>query len=343
MVERGARFVPAERAREIDEHACGRGSNGEGFSRARRQPPSNGEEAEMKRLRYLFLAALAGFAVLPVAQVYTSGAPWIQKLEVRNNDLAAVQGKGVAGTAINIYYRQRNFKEGYWDVSEPGVDPFSWCSWLNNGNAIYLGSAVVDAYGNWRLQGLDTQIMPPLTGGNQCGSGLLTEFQLQSAYGVAVPDIKWLNVRKPGNQVATIAGAIEFANQVAAGVADGPNDVVDADHPWTIDRDDDGTDLCLTNLGCGARVSWKASAGTFASPSIQMRDDSPLLGPRDQEFSYVTGMIQGHMPGGSVLAVAHVDRPNPAPQVRVDLNIKGLEKLNICDSLGFFDFLTNLL
>src|SRR5262249_46239184 len=95
--------------------------------------PRNGGEAEMKRLRYLFLAALAGFAALPVTQVYTSGAPWIQKLEVRNNDLTAVQGKGVPGTAMNVYYRQRNFKEGYWDESVPGVDPFSWCNWLNGG------------------------------------------------------------------------------------------------------------------------------------------------------------------------------------------------------------------
>src|SRR5262245_41531711 len=119
----------------------------------------------MRRLRYLVLAALGVFAALPVAQVYTSGEPWIEKMELRNNDLTALQGKGVPGTQISVYYKQRNFRQGdSW---------LAWCDWLNQGNEILYGSAVVGGAGTWRLQG-DTQVLPGAADGT-CASGVLTQ------------------------------------------------------------------------------------------------------------------------------------------------------------------------
>src|SRR5262245_16445905 len=135
---------------------CRRGSESGGSSRARRSAPAGfRKDIAMRRIRYLVLAALGVFAALPVAQVYTSGAPWIQKMELRTNDLVALEGRGVPGTAIDIYYRQRNFKQGI-ASGGAGCGPlfplcFEWCDWLNGGNAIRLGSAQATAAGSWRL------------------------------------------------------------------------------------------------------------------------------------------------------------------------------------------------
>jgi hypothetical protein len=305
----------------------------------------------MRRIRYLALAALGVFAALPVAHVYTSGAPWVEKMEIRNNDLVGLQGRGVPGTQIGVFYRQRNFKQGcYCDADIAcavacvvGGAVFEWCGWLFNGGAIFLGSTVVSGAGTWRLQELDTQVLPGTAAGRTCATGVLTQIELQSQYGnVSVPNVKGLDMLDSDAAHQLVGAGIEFANQVAIGVADGPNDVQDAVAPWTIDTDDDGADLCVNGIGCGAPVSWKlrGSPGTFQPPSIQVRDDSPVIGPRDQEFSHVMGMIQGHKPGGSVLAVAYVPRPAPlGPVINVNVDVKGLEDLGGCSSSSrFFDF-----
>ena len=49
-------------------------------------------------------------------------------------------------------------------------------------------------------------------------------------------------------------------------------------------------------------------------------------------------MMTGHRPGGSVIMAAELNRPALGPTFNVNLNIKGLEKFNLCDSKKFFDF-----
>src|SRR5262245_3110716 len=166
----------------------------------------------MRRIRYLVLAALGVFAALPVARVYTSGAPWVEKMEIRNNDLIGLQGRGVPGTQIGIYYRQRNFTQG----CAPSIDfvacvkhgnintdfwfeNFELCDWLFDGNPIQLGSAVVTGGGTWRLQGLDTQVLPGVAQGGwpTCASGVLTQIELHSQYGnISVPEVVYLQMRE---------------------------------------------------------------------------------------------------------------------------------------------------
>jgi hypothetical protein len=322
----------------------------------------------VRRIRYLVLAALGVFAALPVAKVYTVGAPWVEKMEIRTNDLVGLQGKGVPGTNILVYYKQRNFIQGCsWDSSAapddtaschiPAPKPlkgaawrFTWCDWLANGTALYLGSAVVNGAGTWQLQWPGTQVLPGAVTGRTCSTGVLTEIFLYSQYGdVSAPEMQYLQVDERGGSVMQldlthrrVGGRIVGANQVAAGVADGPNDVQDATAPWTLDTDEDGTDLCESGLGCGAPVWWKlGGGGTFEPSRIEVRDDSPLVGPRDQEFGHVMGMIQGHKPGGSVLAAAYVARPAPlGPTINVNLDMNGASVSGAgCDaSGGYFDF-----
>jgi hypothetical protein len=273
----------------------------------------------MKRMRYLALAALGVFVALPVAKVYTVGAPWIERIEVRNNDLSALQGRGVPGTVIEVRYQQRNFRQGF----STGTPLFEWCGWLLP-NALPLGTAVVTAAGTWRLQGLDRQVLPAEVEGRTCATGVLTHIELHSEYGdVSVPEVQNLNL-PPGTTHRHIRGAVQFANQVAIGIADGPQDVQDGANPGAVDVDEDGIDLCESGLGCGTPVSWSSSGGLFISPTIEVRDDSPLFGPRDPEFNHVMGMIQAHKPGGSVLAVAYVPRPapplGPILNINVDIN-----------------------
>jgi hypothetical protein len=297
------------------------------------------------------LAALGVFAALPVAKVYTSGAPWIERIELRTNDLKELHGRGVPGTAVDVYYRQRNFKQGCTSCSEPietclvcAALPFEWCSWLNGGNAIFLGSTQVNPLGTWQLLDRDLQVLPGNAAGRTCATGVLTQIELRSQYGdFSVPDVMSVDMvdvtGDAGHQ--RLGATIEFANQVAVAVADGPNDVQDATAPWTIDTDEDGVDLCESGLGCGALVRWRlAGGGTFQPPSIEVRDDSPIVGPRDQEFGHVMGMIQGHKPGGSVLAAAYVSRPTPVgPALNVNVDIKADIGLGCSSSGGYFDFL----
>src|SRR5262245_44439914 len=292
----------------------------------------------MRRMRYLALAALGVFAVLPVAKVYTVGAPWIERMEIRNNDLSALQGRGVPGTIIDVYYRQRNFRQGF-----PATAPlFEWCGWLLGGNALRLGTTQVTEAGTWRLQGLDAQVLPAEVEGRTCATGVLTQIEVRSQYGdVSVPDVQNLNL-PAGTTHRHIRGAVEFANQVAIGIADGPTDVQDAANPGAVDTDEDGIDVCESGLGCGAPVSWSSSEGMLISPSIEVRDDSPLFGPRDPEFTHVMGMIQAHKPGGSVVAVAYVPRPapplGPILNINVDINADIDLDLSLCSGPTLFKF-----
>jgi hypothetical protein len=284
----------------------------------------------MSRLRWFALLALIGFVATPAARVYTADAPMIDRLQVNFNDLSALVGHGVPGTFLSVYYLQRNFKEG----SPDGTDPFSWCAWKFGGGRILLGSTVVNSMGIWHLDNLDVMILPSIPDGTSCAGGLKTEFQIDSLYGNnSAPTAHWLNLRRPTGNTGTVAGGIQGAYRVAAMVTDGPDD---GDTAFMRDVDEDGADLCSNGIGCGANVTWKCSGGTFQCPQTTVYDASTII-QNDHEFPFVLGMIAGHKPGGSVVMAAELNRPALGPTFNVNLRIKGLDKLSLCDTKKFFD------
>ena len=286
----------------------------------------------MSRLRWFALLVLVGFVATPAARVYTAEAPMIDRISLTTNDITLIEGHGVPGTFLSAYYRQRNFKEGTPD----GANLFSWCAWKFGGARIYLGSTFVDGYGAWKLSGLDVQALPSIPDGTSCAGGLKTELEIDTfeAAGSA-PTAHWLNLRRPTPNTGTVSGGIQGAYRVAAMVTDGPDD---GDAPFQHDVDEDGADLCKNGIGCGANVTWKCSGGTFQCPQTTVYDASTVI-QNDHEYPFVLGMMTGHKPGGSVIMAAELNRPALGPTFNVNLKIKGLDKLNLCDSKKFFDFL----
>src|SRR5262245_24344684 len=283
----------------------------------------------MQRFRLLVLAALVGFAATPVARVYTAGPPMIDRMQILFNDLHGLQGIGVPGTPVTVRYRQRNFREG---VPSATSDPFQWCAWKNNGNPITPGATTVGADGRWTLDNLDLMILPSVADGGSCGSGVKTEFLLDSPYGAgSTPVAYWLDVDRPSQQTGTVMGSLEYADRAAVAVADGPDD---GDTPYARDVDEDGVDLCTSGIGCGTRVTWKCNGGTFQCPQTTVHDGSTIF-DADREYPFVVGMMAGHKPGGSVLMAAEINRPALGPTFHVDLDIGGLPHCNN----KFFDFL----
>ena len=57
-------------------------------------------------------------------------APLIYRVTTNNNDLDSVEGLAPPGALVELWYKQRNFREG----TTAGADPFSWCAWKNNGS-----------------------------------------------------------------------------------------------------------------------------------------------------------------------------------------------------------------
>ncbi len=283
----------------------------------------------MRRFRQLVLIALLGFAATPVARVYTAGPPMIDQMQVLFNDLKSLRGEGVPGTLVTARYRQRNFREGGLNDAS---DPFGWCAWKNNGNALVLGSTIVGSTGRWALDNLDVSVLPSIADGGSCGGGLKTELLLDSVYGAgSAPVSTWLNVEKPTQQTGTVMGSLEFANRAAIAIADGPDD---GDTPFPRDVDEDGIDLCASGIGCGTKVSWKCNGGTFQCPQTTVHDGSSITAT-DREYPFVVGMLAGHKPGGSILMAAEVSRPALGPTFHIDLDIGGLPN---CGN-KFFDFL----
>jgi hypothetical protein len=285
----------------------------------------------MSRLRWFALLALVGFVAAPAARVYTADAPMIDRIVVSTNDVTQLVGHGVPGTYLAVYYKQRNFKEGAPD----GADPFSWCAWKFGGNRILLGSTIVNGVGNWVLSGLDVMVLPSVPDGSSCAGGLKTEFEIDSTFGGgSAPTGHWLNLRRPTSNTGTVAGGIQGAHRVAAMVTDGPDD---GDTPFLHDVDEDGADLCANGIGCGANVTFKCSGGTFQCPQTTVYDASTVI-QNDHEYPFILGMMTGHKPGGSVIMAAELSRPALGPTFNVNLKIKGLDKLNLCDTKKFFDF-----
>src|SRR5262249_47820324 len=156
----------------------------------------------------------------------------------------SVEGLGTPGRVVQVWARQRNFRDGTPD----GPDVFQWCGWKNNGNATFVGAAVVTPHGGFRLTNLRAQtttimLFPPSGGDDVCRGGLYTELLLKecdTAQGgnctqSDVPTMHYLNVRQLPGSVGAAAGKISGADQAAIAVADGPNDgpefsdVVDVD------------------------------------------------------------------------------------------------------------------
>src|SRR5262245_5008883 len=226
----------------------------------------------MQRLRQFVLSVLLAFAALPVAHVYTAGPPVIDKMHILFNDLRALHGSGIPGTPLTVRYRQRNFREGQPD--DPS-DPFAWCAWKNNGNALVAGTTTVGADGRWTLGNLDLPVLPSVPDGTACAGGLKTEFLIDSPYAIGeAPVAYWLDVNRPTQQTGTVMGALEFADRAAIAVADGPDD---GDTQFARDVDEDGVDLCASGLGCGHKVTWKCNGGTFQCPQTTVHDGSSVF------------------------------------------------------------------
>lgn len=293
----------------------------------------------MRILRLASVGALVLLVAAPVPRVYTSGEPKIGRFVILAGDLKEVWGTGLPGSRVYVDYRQRGFRE---DESN-----FSFCTWNNGGNWLGAGPIVtVGSDGLWSVTGLDVMVYPTVIGQQRCDAAAYTEFRVavagQPQPPLTPPELLMMNVRSPDGSDRWVEARVRSADQVALGVADGP-DMPGTQHPGEPDADEDGIDLCNTRgLGCGADVTWRKDSGyTFFAPKI-IEDDGSVFGiPNivDAEFDFVTGMVQAHRPSYSFLAVATLPRwraaKGPTLQVNVDVNFDFQAS---CGN-SFFDFL----
>src|SRR4030095_14661520 len=108
-------------------------------------PPRIEQEVFMSKRKSLVVFAAAAVMVaaltLRAVTVHSVGSvPLIYRVTTNNNDLDSVEGLAPPGRLVELWYKQRNSREG----TEAGIDPFSWCPWKNNGAAIFLGAALDD-------------------------------------------------------------------------------------------------------------------------------------------------------------------------------------------------------
>jgi hypothetical protein len=220
---------------------------------------------------------LSGLVLRAVTVHSVGNAPLIYRVTTNNNDLDSVEGVAPPGRLVELWYRQRNFREGL-EGAEPGQDPFSWCSWKNGGNAVQLGAVWADARGKWRIaslrQATTVMLFPSAGSGTTCQGGILTQLlpRVCDAPGVnctawTPPALHWLNVKRQNPVTATAGGAVSGAETAAIAVADGPDD---GPEPTSVfDVDSNGIDTRQPGFMWGQRVSWKCGAGgTAVCPSI---------------------------------------------------------------------------
>src|SRR4029453_199275 len=136
-------------------------------------PPRIEQEVFMSKRKSLVVFAAAAVMVAPLTlravTVHSVGsAPLIYRVTSNNNDLDSVEGLAPPGRLVELWFKQRSFREGI----DGGGDPFSWCTWKNNGNPIYLGAVWADATGKWRLSNLrqstTVQLFPPAANQHNC-------------------------------------------------------------------------------------------------------------------------------------------------------------------------------
>ena len=294
--------------------------------------------------------ALGGVLVALVLRATTlhsvNDAPLIYRVVSNVNDLDGVEGMAPPGRVVELWFKQRNFKEGTDDAS----DPFSWCGWKNRGDAVRLGVTTADANGVWRLSNLrhsrtTVMLFPPAAGGDRCLGGLYTELLPRACDQPGVnctawdaPTLHWMNVRKLRPAIGAVAGSLSRAEQAAAAVADGPDDGPDPSD--VVDVDENGIDTTAPGYAVGQRVTWRCgSGGTAACPSVTVHDGSTAIST-DPEFPFVLGTMQGHRTGGSFIAAAAIPRGSPIGfSVNVNVKFRGLLDVNLgCDRQRFFDF-----
>ena len=294
------------------------------------------------------LAAVLGALLVRATNVHSvNGQPLIYRAVSNVNDLDAVEGTAPPGRVVELWARQRNFKEG---TETPNADPFRWCGWKNGGTPIRVGVTTADAGGVWRLNNLrasgnTVMVFPPAPAGDRCLGGVYTELLPRAcdAGGIncsawSTPSLHWLNVRKLDYQIGAVAGAVSGAEQASASVADGPDDGPEPSDVF--DTDQNGVDLAAAGLAPGQRISWRCgTGGTFVCPSVAVHDSSTAIAP-DPEYPFILGTIQAHAHGGSILAAAAIDRGQPIGfAVNVNVKFRGRLDVNLgCDRVKFFDF-----
>ena len=293
-------------------------------------------------LRLLSLGFVGLGVLLPVGEVHSTAFPKIQRLKVVGNDLTTVRGVATPNQLVWLWVRQRNFKED--DRSPLEICPSS-------GDWIQLGDLInADEHGHFAFDNLDLMVLPAGTGFQSCNAALLTEFMV--GFGVqedAGPVLHMMNIPNytSGDPEKWIEADVEFADEVGVSITDGPD--VDPTARGGVDADEDGIDLCAVGgLGCGHRVTYMASGGTFVSPSIFEHDDSVFGIPEpkiDDEYGSILSMIEAHAPGMSFLASAKVPRDHAPNQgaIRVNVDVDIDAKLGInCDG-GLFNYLKPVL
>lgn len=302
-----------------------------------------------KRSVFVSSAAMAAVLVALVMRATTlysvNFAPLIYRATAQVNDLDSVEGIAPPGQYVELWVKQRNFKEG-----NDAADPFGWCGWKNNGQQVRVGVTRAGSDGIWRMSGLRASgnavmLFPPGPGGNKCLGGLYTELLPRAcdAPGVnctvaAAPKLHWLNVKKLTNIIAVTTGSVSQAEQTSASIADGPNDGPELSD--VLDVDQNGFNTLLPGYTVGQRVTWRCgTGGTGACPSIPVHDSSTAIST-DPEYPFVLGTIQAHRTGGSFIAAAAIPRGAPIGfAVNVTVKFRGLLDINLgCDQKKFFDF-----
>jgi hypothetical protein len=294
----------------------------------------------------LAAGVVAGVLGHAVTAISVGGKPLVYRAVVNNNDLDGVEGLGTPGRVVQLWIRQRNFKDGTPD----GGDRFDWCAWKNGGAPVFIAWTAVNTKGVFRfadMRNLPTTVMlfPAGAGEDRCRGGLYTEILLKECDGVMggncttweVPTMHWLKVQHPG-VVANAMGKISNAHQAAIAIADGPDD--GPEYSDVLDGDQNGFDTTTAGSTPGHAIEWRCGAGgTAPCPSTPVHDASTPF-EADPEYPFVVGTLQGHRPGGSIIATAARSRGNPLGWV-VNVNVKFRGKLDInmgCDRRTFFDF-----
>lgn len=285
----------------------------------------------MKRIRILSAASLTALMALPTGRVFTAGPPSFDKVSIIGNDFVQLDGRGLPGTGFNVWAKQRNFKEG--DGDGDPIDPFANCQWKNGGNPYWLGVAYVAGNGKWSLPidpGNQLQAFGSSVGGDVCAAGLRTDL---FADGGSPPVLHWLNVAKPTGQTASVRGAIEYADEVSAVIADGPDQ---GDNPsYANDKDEDWYNVCASGP-CGRRVSFKGNGGTYPAPLSAVLDSTTIIST-DHEFPWLLGGLAGYKSGGAMVAFSQVvrqDAPVNIPTFTIHIRIHGLPP-NLCNGPNF--------
>ena len=297
------------------------------------------------RWRTMVVRALAagsvGVVALRAVAVHSVGAvPEVVRITAENNDLKAVDGLAQPGSMVELWYRQRNFREG-------DANGFSWCGWKNHGDPVKLGEAAAGADGHWRLANLDAvssvMLFPGVATGGGCAGGVYTELLPRVCTGSTctqwtTPTVRWLDVRRTSSDQAHASASISGTIHTALAVADGPNDGPEPSSVY--DVDEDGIDTTLTGFTPGQRVTWKCgTGGTAVCPSITVHDASTVV-EADPEFPFILGTLQGHTAGGSVFAAAAIDRKEELG-FAVNVNVRVKADLDVdlgCEQGTFFDF-----